>query len=193
MTRAIRKIWDASSLLLSATLALLSASTAQAAAPLFAPNGLISQTPLPPPPLPPPPAVAPSPSPPPVSYAVPAPGSATQSPPPPVIVHEPASAAGEATTTVPVPRIVVIPTPAAGANTPPAASEPQAPRVVTVPQAGSGANAAAGAPRAYDYLCAEYAPSTLTDMLNQAGERGWELTSIGRVDKQDLMCFRRPR
>jgi hypothetical protein len=46
---------------------------------------------------------------------------------------------------------------------------------------------------AYEYVCTEFSAGNATDVLNEAGSRGWELTAFTKVSKQDLACFRRPR
>ncbi len=46
----------------------------------------------------------------------------------------------------------------------------------------------------YDHICVTYDRFTITDTLNDAGNKGWELVSLGGMgDNDQLLCFRRPR
>ncbi|OGQ80174.1 MAG: hypothetical protein A2289_13210 [Deltaproteobacteria bacterium RIFOXYA12_FULL_58_15] len=44
----------------------------------------------------------------------------------------------------------------------------------------------------YDHLCVTYDLGNMSGALNQAGDNGWELMTLSKLDREQLMCFRRP-
>ncbi len=46
---------------------------------------------------------------------------------------------------------------------------------------------------AYDFLCVLFNKASLTNDLTEAGDKGWELISIGYMDRDNLLCFQRPK
>ncbi len=45
----------------------------------------------------------------------------------------------------------------------------------------------------WEHMCSLYDQSTATDVLNRAGDQGWELVGLGTQGSNNLMCFKRPK
>ena len=108
-------------------------------------------------------------------------------------------------------RVIIVedepppPEPAAPAPTPAPAPAPAAapapatqPPKTFAPPAEAEAPAPAAAPEPprpekYDFLCVLYNLSNLTELLVQGGNNGWELVSVGNIDRDGMLCFQRPR
>lgn len=73
------------------------------------------------------------------------------------------------------------------------------PKIITLDGSGGGAETQTLRPgqhweySAWDFMCVASSASTATKTLNDAGARGWELDSLGKLKLTDLMCFKRPR
>jgi hypothetical protein len=110
-----------------------------------------------------------------------------------IIMEDEPAAAEPAPSAAPAPATPTAPAaaPAPAAPTPPAmksAGEPASP----------AAEAATSAPERkhyerYEFLCVIFNKSNLNDLLNQASANGWEMVSMGNIDREAMCCFQRPK
>ncbi len=96
---------------------------------------------------------------------------------------------------VPVPTkppVIIVTDPALGA---PAAGEAPAaatPPAVATPEAKPRVKWRRPRWSHWSYICVEVDRVTLGDTLNQAGNSGWELTSLASLEQDGMACFKRP-
>jgi hypothetical protein len=45
----------------------------------------------------------------------------------------------------------------------------------------------------WDFMCAQARLSNASEVLNNAGRNGWELTGFGQLGHAEMLCFKRPQ